>query len=275
MISYYSNNKDPVEPVLSQEVREFLTKYDQDYNPYNTRDDVKLKIFNSNVSLDEVESAIMSLRNNKSAGTDYIPAEFIKYNKDILARDIATILNYILEREEFPETWSEGIRSSIFKGGDNLDTNNYRGITVLPVFEKIFEIIVQRRFEYVNEAFKRTDKYNGGFLKGCRTADNLFILQCLVERQLNLNQNLIIVFVDFKQAFDIMNRHVLFYKIIKSGYTGTLATGIEVQNKTDTLLPNKRILYSSAVHTGTMGITTCNSDHRLQSITAAHIWELL
>ena len=62
-----------------KEVREFLTKCDHDYNPYNTRDDVKLEIFNSNVSLDEVESAIMSLRNNKSAGTDYIPAEFIKY----------------------------------------------------------------------------------------------------------------------------------------------------------------------------------------------------
>ena len=117
----------------------------------------------------------MSLRNNKSAGTDYNPAEFINYNKDVLARDIATILNYILEREEFPETWSEGIRSSIFRGRDNLDTNNYRGITGLPVFEEIFAIIALRRFEFVNEAFKRTDKYNGGFLKGCRTADNLFI----------------------------------------------------------------------------------------------------
>ena len=43
-----------------------------------------------------------------------------------------------------------------------------------------------------------------------------------MERQLNLNQNLIIVFVDFKQAFDIMNRHVLFYKIIKSDLHGRL-----------------------------------------------------
>ena len=76
----------------------------------------------------------------------------------------------------------------------------------------------------------------------------------------------------------IMSIHIsirLCYHPSITGYTGTLATGIEVQNKTDTLLPNKRILYSSAVHTGTMGITTCNSDHRLQSITAAHIWELL
>ena len=67
---------------------EFLTKYDQDYNPDNTRDDVRLEISDSNISLDEVESAIISLRNNKSTGTYYIPAEFVKYNEDILARDI-------------------------------------------------------------------------------------------------------------------------------------------------------------------------------------------
>ena len=137
-----------------------------------------------------------------------------------MARGICTVLNYILEREDFPKIWSEGIRSSVFKAGDKLDTNNYRGITVLPVFEKKIEIIVQRRFDYVNEAFSRTDKYNRGFLKRCRTADKLFILQGLVERQLNLNQNLFVVFVDFKQAFDIMNRDILFYKIIKSGLHG-------------------------------------------------------
>ena len=78
-----------------------------------------------------------------------------------MAKDVGTVLNYILEREDFPEIWSEGIRSSVFKAGDKLDTNNYRGITVLPVFENNYEIIVQRRFDYVNEAFIRTDKYNG------------------------------------------------------------------------------------------------------------------
>ena len=226
-ISHYELFSNPIEREYfdndyMKKVREFLKQYDQNYNPYSKPRDIELDIFNSNFGLDEVNHAIESLRNNKSAGIDCIPAEFIKHNKDIVARDICTVLNHILEREDFPEIWSEGIRSSVFKAGDKLDTNNYRGITVLSVFAKIFEIIVQRRFDYVNEAFSRTDKYNGGFLKGCRTADNLFILQCLVERQLNLNQNLFVVFVDFKQAFDIMNRDILFYKIIKSGLHGML-----------------------------------------------------
>ena len=63
--------------------------------------------------------------------------------------------------------------------------------------------------------------------------------------------------------------------VFNAMYTGTLATGIEVRNKTDALLPNKRILYIFRSPHRYNGITTCNSDYRLQSITAAHIWELL
>ena len=69
--------------------------------------------------------------------------------------------------------------------------------------------------------------------------------------------------------------HTLWWIWLLSRYTGTLATGIEVQNKMDALLPNKRILYIFCSPHRYNGITTCNSDHRLQSITAAHIWELL
>ena len=66
----------------------------------------------------------------------------------------------------------------------------------------------------------RKDRYNGGFLKGSQTADNLFILQSLIKRQLALGQNLIVCFIDFSRAFDLMNRNILFYKLIKSGLHG-------------------------------------------------------
>ena len=111
--------------------------------------------------------------------------------------DLCILLNYIIEQEEFPDSWAEGVRSSIHKSGVLSDPKNHRGITVLPIFEKIFEIIVQRRLEFINEAFAGKDRYNGGFLKGSQTADNLFILQSLIERQLVLGQNLIVCFIDF------------------------------------------------------------------------------
>ena len=51
--------------------------------------------------------------------------------------------------------------------------------------------------------------------------------------------------------------------------TGTLATSIEVQNKTDALLPNKRILYIFLNPHRYNGIAMYKNDHRLLSITVA------
>lgn len=85
---------------------------------------------------------------------------------------------------------------------------------------KIYEIIVQKCIENIELIFNKSDKYNGGFKKGSRTSDNLLILQSLVERQLHLGQPLIVIFVDFSQAFDLLNRNILFYKLIKSGLHG-------------------------------------------------------
>ena len=70
------------------------------------------------------------------------------------------------------------------------------------------------------EALCKIDEKNGGFLPGRRTADNLFIISGLAQRQLLLGKCLILCFVDFSKAFDMVNRNILFYKIIKSGWYG-------------------------------------------------------
>ena len=100
------------------------------------------------------------IKNNKAVGIDMVPAEFLKTNKTHIGNDLCVLLNYIIELEDFPDAWAEGVRSSIHKSG-KVDPMNYRGITVLPIFEKIFEITVQNRLQFVNECFGRTDRYNG------------------------------------------------------------------------------------------------------------------
>ena len=181
---------------------------------------VEHDILNRNFTVDEIKSSINSLRNKKSPGIDCIPAEFLKHCRDVVSDDITELFNYIIENGDFPETWAEGLRNPIFKTRLKIETCNYRGIIVLQIFEKIFEIAAQKRLEFVSEAFRKTDRYNGGFLKGSRTTDNLFILSGLIERQLDTGQSLIVCNVDFTQAFDRVNRNILFYKIKKSGLTG-------------------------------------------------------
>ena len=178
-------------------------------------------ILNRNFTLlDEIKSSIYLLHNNKSPGIDCTPSEFFKHCREVLSDDITQMLNYIIEHRDFPETWTEGLCSTIFKSGAKLETVNYRSITVLPIFEKVFEIAVQKRLESVSEAFTKTDRFYGGFLKGSRTTDNLLVLNGLIERQISNGQCLIVCHVDFTQVFDRVNRNIIFSKIKKFSFTG-------------------------------------------------------
>ena len=61
-------------------------------------------------------------------------------------------MNYVIEKRNFPEIWAEGLKSGVFKSGKRNLVDNYRGITILPVIEKIFEVAVYKRLSFANEA---------------------------------------------------------------------------------------------------------------------------
>ena len=159
-----------------------------------------------------------NLGNNEPSGSDF----------EHLTEPKIKAFNYIIEHR-VPEVWAEGIRSAILKAGNNNVVNNYRGTSIVPIVEKVFEVAVYRRLSFANETFNRIDEHNGGFLQGSRTADNISVLQSLVQRQLNLGSSLAVCFVDLSKDFDLVNRNILFYKIMKSvawkgfGYTSQLA----------------------------------------------------
>ena len=76
-----------------------------------------------------------------------------------------------------------------------------------------------KRLTFTNESMGKVDRSNG-FIGGSRTSDNIFILQGLVQRQMIIGESLFVCFIDFSKAFDLVSRHILFYKILKGGWTG-------------------------------------------------------
>ena len=183
---------------------------------------LELQMINDVFSTYEILYAIRSLKNNKAPGIDGIPVEIIKYCQMESIDLITDIFNYIVENRDFPDIWSEGLRSAIFKSGSKHYVDNYRGITSWCIFAKLFETAVNNRLRLANEAFERKDVFNGGFQNGGRTTDNIFILNGLVQRQLSLGKSLYLCYVDFRKAFDLVNRNLLFYKITKSGWRGNV-----------------------------------------------------
>ena len=97
------------------------------------------------------------VKTNRSADTDWIPAEFIKACKKPLAETITTVLNDIIDHNEFPDVWAGGLRSAVFKSGKRNVATNIRSVTILHTMEKIFEAVVHRHLAFVNEAFREYD----------------------------------------------------------------------------------------------------------------------
>ena len=76
---------------FESEVKAFLDQYDNGEVGFQNQTPLEMDILNSNFTVQEVEAAIDYLKNNKSPGCDNIPAEFIKYCKEILLEDLTTI----------------------------------------------------------------------------------------------------------------------------------------------------------------------------------------
>ena len=173
------------------------------------------KILNSNVDIEEIDFAVRKRKKNKSPGIDRIPVEFIKESIEIIKYDLVDLYNYVLSCEKYPDAWGQGLRVAIPKGNKDI-----RPITIEPIFAKVFETILDNRISFINEAFQKIDRFNGGFLKGSMVQDNLLILTTIIEKQMCLGKPLYFAFVDFKKAFNFVHHDMLFYKLIKTGMTG-------------------------------------------------------
>jgi len=56
-----------------------------------------------------------------------------------------TLINFIWNKEEFPEDWKESVTVPIYKQGDKADCINYRGVSLLSTTYKIlFNFLLSR-----------------------------------------------------------------------------------------------------------------------------------
>lgn len=204
---------------FEEQVKSFMQKYDSG-NPVTEIDPVARDIMDRHVTEDEMLNALKHLKSGKSSGLDGIPAEVLKSQSESLTTPLCMLFNYVLDKGKFPQEWCNGLTVPVPKGGDKSKAENYRRVTILPLLGKLFETIVNIRLVYLKDVLQKHDPFNGGFKKGSMTSDNLFVLNGCVEKSRALKQTLYVCFVDFKRAFDSVNRDLMFYKLLKNGTDG-------------------------------------------------------
>ena len=86
--------------------------------------------------LDVIQNALCS---NKSPGYDNVPAVLIKCCSHVIAPVLVKIFNRFLDLGLYPDCLKTARVTSLHKGGDRLDRDNYRPISVLTQLNKVFE----------------------------------------------------------------------------------------------------------------------------------------
>ncbi|XP_052772033.1 uncharacterized protein LOC128211362 isoform X1 [Mya arenaria] len=175
-------------------------------------------------SHEDIVKACNQLNNGKAAGPDYLLNEFFKHgiNSNNFFIVVCTLFNKLLSCGYFPEAWSEGFIVPLHKKGDKNDTNNYRGITLLSTFGKLFTKVINNRLNCWAEKYHVYIEAQAGFRKNMGTVDNIFVLHGVINYLLENNKRLYAVFVDFTKAFDFLVRDVIWYKLLKLGIRGNM-----------------------------------------------------
>ena len=121
------------------------------------------------------------------------------------------------------DSWSKGFICPIFKKkGDPANADNYRGITILSCYGKLFTCILNNRLFNYLESLGLLCEEQTGFRKGYGTVDYIFNLKCLIDLYLFRRKKLYCAFVDFRKAFDSVNRILLWQKLLRNGIDGEL-----------------------------------------------------
>ena len=97
------------------------------------------------ITNEEIVKTIKKFKKSKSPGSDMILNEYFIFSCDIIADRISRLFNFILDSGTFPDKSSEGLIIPVFKKGNACDPQNYRGITLLSCFSKLFSAVLTNR----------------------------------------------------------------------------------------------------------------------------------
>ena len=90
--------------------------------------------------------------------------------------------NLVLDSGILPDSWLEGVTKPIYKNkGDRLQPENYRPITILSCFGKLFTAVLNLRLNKFLDHHNIPEENQAGFRPGYSTSDHIFVLHALIE----------------------------------------------------------------------------------------------
>ena len=177
--------------------------------------DIPLQASCNDVSftVDDVERALLTLKENTSCGPDGISPIFLKNCAATLALPIFIIFKNSILSCTFPARWKDANITPVHKSGSTHDVNNYRPISLLSVISKILERFAHDSLVKECSKLKIDLTSQHGFMPGKSCQTNLLETYNHLTSLVDVGIPCDLVFFDFKKAFDSVSHTKLINKL--------------------------------------------------------------
>lgn len=165
------------------------------------------------ITSSEVKSILKKLKRNKASGCDEIPVSLIIDGATEIAGPLSHLINRSMEDSVFPSGEKCAKVTPIYKSGDKALMDNYRPISVLPVFSKVIERVVYNQIYSYLEDNNLLSKRQFGFRRKSSTQHAVTILSDYVRQNMDKGLMTGAVFLDLKKAFDTVDHSRLLSKL--------------------------------------------------------------
>ena len=167
---------------------------------------------------------IRSLNPNKAHGLDDISVRMIKICDDALLLPLRLIFESCLTQGVFPQVWKQANVVPIHKKNSKSLKNNYRPISLLPIFSKILEKLIFDSLYHHLDKNSLLNQNQSGFRPGDSTVNQLLSIVNSIFSAFDCNPTLDVrsVYLDISKAFDRVWHRGLIYKLSQFGISGKL-----------------------------------------------------
>ena len=160
------------------------------------------------------------LNDTNSYGIDCIPTTIIKKCIVQIAKPLSAIINCSFNSGYFPDQLKIAKICPILKNGDGNIITNYRPISVLPSFSKVFEKIVHNRLSSYLKSNEILKHNQFGFRQNHSTYMAIQDMYNRISESIDNHNCCIGIFLDLAKAFDTVNHKILLKNLGHYGIRG-------------------------------------------------------
>jgi hypothetical protein len=178
----------------------------------------------NNFTAAEIIEELHKLNRTRKSSYESINITVLLSVADIIAEPLAYIFNLSITRGVYPDYLKSAKVIPIFKKGSRKDLTNYRPISLLSLFDKLFEkLLCSRLLKFWNK-YNTFYRHQYGFRAHHSTIHAITELTDYIYNSLDNGNYVLGLYIDISKAFDTVNHEILLHKLYHYGIRGAVHT---------------------------------------------------